>query len=44
MDAVNEDKAGVFVCEVMWNQWLVLETVIQLVFRINKSAVIFLVF
>jgi len=27
MDVVNADNAGAFICEVLWNQELVLETV-----------------
>jgi len=31
-DVVNADNAGAFICEVLWNQELVLEAVIQLIF------------
>ncbi len=29
---MNADHAGAIICEVLWNQELVLETVIQLIF------------
>ncbi len=32
MDVVNADYAGELISEVQWNQELVLETVIQLIF------------
>jgi hypothetical protein len=31
-DVVNADNAGAFICEVLWNQELVLESAIQLIF------------
>ncbi len=32
MEVVNADHAGVIICEVLWNQELVIESVIQLIF------------
>jgi len=32
MEVVNADHAGEIICEVLWNQELVLETVSQLIF------------
>ncbi len=32
MEVVNAEKTGALFCEVLWNQELVLETVIQLIF------------
>jgi len=32
MEVVNAEKAGALFCEVLWNQELVLESVIQLIF------------
>jgi len=32
MEVVNAEKAGALFCEVLWNQWGVLESVIQLIF------------
>ncbi len=40
---MNADHAGAIICEVLWNQELVLESVIQLIFLGLMSLLIFII-